>query len=84
MGIANADNVPVTTETEITLASGSQRAVVSPFGALLRRYFRWRTIEKSIPSGAIRDQPTRKAEGDVLCPFPAKAGIGHRTHDLLD
>ena len=81
MGIANADNVPVTTETEITLASGSQRAVVSPFGALLRRYFRWRTIEKSIPSGAIRDQPTRKAEGDVLCPFPGRIAHGRYLFD---
>ena len=80
-GIANADNVPVTTETEITLASGSQRAVVSPFGALLRRYFRWRTIEKSIPSGAIRDQPTRKAEGDVLCPFPGRIAHGRYLFD---
>ena len=39
MGIANAGNVPVTAETEITLAFGSQRAVVSPFGVSLRRYF---------------------------------------------
>ena len=146
MGIANADNVPVTTETEITLASGSQRAVVSPFGAVTideaevripgTHYLEFG--ETLIPTGRllpVQDSPWdcrefrrvgqthfnhcymrlqpdqdgscraslrnpkdwtnhRHRNGQGLygpcrlygrrdCEF-AKAGIGHRTHDLLD
>jgi aldose 1-epimerase len=82
MGIANAGNVPVTAETEITLAFGSQRAVVSPFGVSLRRYF---LLEDNREVNTVWDYSgsanKKGGQGDVLCPFPGRIAHGRHLFD---
>jgi aldose 1-epimerase len=82
MGIANVGSEPATAETEITLALGSQRAVVSPFGASLRRYFRLEDDrEVDIVWGYSGSAHKKGGQGDVLCPFPGRIANGRYLFD---
>ncbi len=61
-------------DTEITLISGSQTAVVSPYGASLRRYFLKRPngSEWNAVWGYSGASAKRGGQGDVLIPFPGR------------
>ncbi|ALA60747.1 aldose 1-epimerase [Nitrospira moscoviensis] len=71
----------VTPDTELTLSYERQRAVVSPWGAALRRYF---VVE---PHGARTDivwgyagaAQKKGGQGDVLIPFPGRIAGGRYT-----
>lgn len=73
----------VTADTELTLAFGRQRAVVSPWGAALRRYF---VVE---PNGTDTDLvwgyqgggQKKGGQGDVLIPFPGRIAEGRYRFD---
>jgi aldose 1-epimerase len=73
----------VTPDSELVLSHARQRAIVSPWGAALRRYF---LIE---PSGAERDMVwgyagashKKGGQGDVLIPFPGRIKEGRYTFD---
>ncbi|MFO0705537.1 MAG: hypothetical protein U0412_01680 [Nitrospira sp.] len=68
----------VTPDTELTLSLGRQRAVVSPWGAALRRYF------LMDPDGAATEilwgysggAQKKGGQGDVLIPFPGRIADG--------
>ena len=65
-------------DTEITLALGSQRAVVSPWGASLRRYFHLEAKggETDIVWGYSGGANKKGGQGDVLIPFPGRIAEG--------
>ena len=73
----------VTPDSELILSHGPQRAIVSPWGAALRRYF---LIE---PSGSETDMVwgyaggshKKGGQGDVLIPFPGRIKEGRYTFD---
>ncbi len=68
----------VTQDTEITLAFGHQRAVVSPWGASLRRYFLLDAGggEMDILWGYSGGDRKKGGQGDVLIPFPGRVAEG--------
>ncbi|MBI5671819.1 MAG: hypothetical protein HZC50_00805 [Nitrospirae bacterium] len=73
----------VTPDTELTLSYHDQRAVVSPWGASLRRYF---FIDESgqdidIVWGYSGGTHKRGGQGDVLIPFPGRIGDGRYSFD---
>lgn len=69
---------PVTPDTELTLSHHNQRAVVSPWGASLRRYFYIDAKGKEIDIvwGYSGGGSKRGGQGDVLIPFPGRIGNG--------
>ncbi|HET6675367.1 MAG TPA: hypothetical protein VFG71_08510 [Nitrospiraceae bacterium] len=72
----------VTPDTEIALAFGNQRAVVSPWGASLRRYFL--SIdgkETDIVWGYSGGAHKKGGQGDVLIPFPGRIADGRYVFD---
>lgn len=74
---------PVTPDTELSLLFENQRAVVSPWGASLRRYFLIDENGQEIDivwgySGGIHK---RGGQGDVLIPFPGRIGDGRYTFE---
>ena len=74
---------PVTPDTELSLSFENQRAVVSPWGASLRRYF---FIDESgqendIVWGYSGGSGKRGGQGDVLIPFPGRIGDGRYSFD---
>lgn len=73
----------VTADTELTLSFQSQRAVVSPWGASLRRYFFIDTDGREIDSiwGYSGGSGKRGGQGDVLIPFPGRIGNGRYSFD---
>lgn len=67
----------VTPDTEITLTFGNQRAVVSPWGASLRRYFiAGDGTETDIVWGYSGGTQKKGGQGDVLIPFPGRVADG--------
>ena len=68
----------VTPDTELSLCLHNQRAVISPWGASLRRYFviddRGREID--IVWGYSGGSRKRGGQGDVLIPFPGRVANG--------
>jgi aldose 1-epimerase len=74
---------PVTPDTELSLSFENQRAVVSPWGASLRRYF---FIDESkqgidIVWGYSGGSGKRGGQGDVLIPFPGRVSDGRYTFE---
>ncbi|MBX3331694.1 MAG: hypothetical protein KF722_14895 [Nitrospira sp.] len=70
--------IPVTPDTELSISFETQRAVVSPWGASLRRYLiindgGWET---DILWGYTGGRGKRGGQGDVLIPFPGRIGDG--------
>ena len=67
-----------TPATEITLAFGEQRAVVSSLGASLRRYFHLGADGKELDVvwGYSGDSSKKGGQGDVLIPFPGRVRAG--------
>jgi aldose 1-epimerase len=72
-----------TPDTEIMLSSGNQRAVVSPWGASLRRYFLVEAggNEVDIVWGYSGGSQKKGGQGDVLIPFPGRIAGGCYTFD---
>jgi aldose 1-epimerase len=72
-----------TPDTEIALSFGHQRAVLSPWGASLRRYFsledggRPTDIVWGYSGGAHK----KGGQGDVLIPFPGRVAQGRYSFD---
>jgi aldose 1-epimerase len=72
----------ITPDTEITLAFGDQRAVVSPWGASLRRYvFVSEGRETDIVWGYSGGAQKKGGQGDVLIPFPGRIADGRYAFD---
>jgi aldose 1-epimerase len=72
----------VTPDTEIILTFGVQRAVVSPWGASLRRYFIAADgKETDIVWGYSGGAEKKGGQGDVLIPFPGRVADGRYTFD---
>lgn len=72
----------VTPGTEITLTFGDQRAVVSPWGASLRRYFIVAGgKETDIVWGYSGGAEKKGGQGDVLIPFPGRVADGRYIFD---
>ena len=72
----------VTPDTEIALAFGNQRAVVSPWGASLRRYFlASEGSETEIVWGYSGATQKKGGQGDVLIPFPGRIADGRYAFD---
>lgn len=75
--------MPVTPDTELSLCFHNQRAVVSPWGASLRRYFviddRGREID--VLWGYSGGSRKRGGQGDVLIPFPGRIADGRYSFD---
>ena len=72
-----------TVDTEITLFFGNQRAVVSPWGASLRRYFLADAEgnEVDIVWGYSGGSQKKGGQGDVLIPFPGRIAEGRYSFD---
>lgn len=71
-------NFSVTPDTEHTLSFGDQRAVVSPWGGSLRRYFVVGAdgSERDIVWGYSGGSHKKGGQGDVLIPFPGRIPQG--------
>jgi aldose 1-epimerase len=73
----------ITADTELTLSFQNQRAIVSPWGAALRRYLfidaDGREID--IAWGYSGGSGKRGGQGDVLIPFPGRIGNGQYSFD---
>ena len=67
-----------TSDTEIALAYGQQRARVSPWGAALRRYYQLEGdgSETDIVWGYAGGAHKKGGQGDVLIPFPGRVAEG--------
>ena len=74
---------PVTPDTELTLVFQNQRAVVSPWGASLRRYLCLDTDGREIDIvwGYSGGGGKRGGQGDVLIPFAGRIGHGRYSFD---
>ncbi len=72
-----------TSDTELTLSFGHQRAVVSPCGASLRRYFLVEADghEVDIVWGYSGGKQKKGGQGDVLIPFPGRVAEGRYVFD---
>ncbi|ULA62904.1 MAG: putative Aldose 1-epimerase [Nitrospira sp.] len=72
-----------TPDTELTLSFGNQRAVVSPWGASLRRYFLVEAggHEVDIVWGYSSGSQKKGGQGDVLIPFPGRVAEGRYVFD---
>nr|AOR51256.1 putative aldose 1-epimerase [uncultured bacterium pBE3-1] len=72
-----------TPDTEIALACGQQRALVSPWGASLRRYYvvEGDGSETDIVWGYSGGAHKRGGQGDVLIPFPGRVAEGRYSFD---
>ncbi len=73
----------VTPDTEIELLFGQQRALVSPWGASLRRYFFLEAggYETDILWGYSGGSNKKGGQGDVLIPFPGRIADGRYRFD---
>lgn len=83
MVYSDAMTKSVTPDTEITLACDRQRAVVSPWGASLRRYFLVEAggRETDIVWGYSGGSQKKGGQGDVLIPFPGRIAEGRYSFD---
>jgi len=72
-----------TPDSERLLAFDNQRAVVSPWGASLRRYFLLETDgrELDIVWGYSGGDRKKGGQGDVLIPFPGRVADGRYPYD---
>ena len=72
---------PATPDTELTLAWGMYRAVISPWGASLRRYYRVQAggHDRDIVWGYSGSAQKKGGQGDVLIPFPGRIADGRYT-----
>lgn len=75
--------MPVTPDTELSISFENQRAVVSPWGASLRRYLLINDDgqETDIVWGYSGGHGKRGGQGDVLIPFPGRIGNGRYSFD---
>lgn len=73
----------VTPDTEFSLSHEQQQAVVSPWGASLRRYLliNDRGQETNLVWGYSGSSNKRGGQGDVLIPFPGRVRDGRYTFD---
>jgi aldose 1-epimerase len=73
----------VTSDTELSLSFHNERAVVSPWGASLRRYFLIDEAgrETDIVWGYSGGNRKRGGQGDVLIPFAGRIGNGRYSFD---
>lgn len=73
----------LTADTELSLSFQQQRAVVSPWGGALRRYWLLDDSgqETDIVWGYSGGNHKRGGQGDVLIPFPGRIGHGRYTFD---
>ncbi len=77
MSVAHLYRMISTGDTELLLASGPHRAVVSTFGASLRRYFLVKDgTEKDVVWGYTSVNNKKGGQGDVLIPFPGRVAYG--------
>ena len=74
---------PGTPDAELTLSFENQRAVVSPWGASLRRYFFIDDSRQEIDIvwGYSGGNGKRGGQGDVLIPFPGRISDGRYTFE---
>lgn len=74
---------PVTPDTELSLCFHNQRAVVSPWGASLRRYLLTADGGREIDVvwGYSGGSQKRGGQGDVLIPFPGRVANGRYSFD---
>ena len=72
-----------TPDTEITIACAHQRAVLSPWGASLRRYVLVDGYgrETDIVWGYSGAGQKKGGQGDVLIPFPGRVADGRYSFD---
>ncbi len=70
--------IPVTPDTELSISFENQRAVVSPWGASLRRYLLINDggHDTDIVWGYSGGSGKRGGQGDVLIPFPGRVSDG--------
>lgn len=75
-----------TPDTEVSLSFDNRRAVVSPWGASLRRYFVVEAGggETDILWGYSRGGHKKGGQGDVLIPFPGRVAGGRYSFDGQD
>jgi aldose 1-epimerase len=73
----------VTPDTELTLSYHNQRALISPWGASLRRYFFMDADGQDIDIiwGYSGGNHKLGGQGDVLIPFPGRIGNGRYSFD---
>ena len=73
----------VTPDSEVVLSRDGQRAIVSPWGAALRRYFFVESggAESDIVWGYSGGSNKKGGQGDVLIPFPGRIKEGRYTFD---
>jgi aldose 1-epimerase len=77
-----APMTPVTPDTELSLSFQNQRAVVSPWGASLRRYLLIDDgRETDLVWGYSGGSEKRGGQGDVLIPFPGRIANGRYAFD---
>ncbi len=76
-------SAPATPDSELTLSFERQRAVVSPWGAALRRYVFVESDgrETDILWGYSGGSKKKGGQGDVLCPFPGRIPDGRYSFD---
>lgn len=76
-------NTTVTPDTELTLTFANHRAVVSPWGAALRRFFLRDAggRETDVLWGYSGGSQKKGGQGDVLIPFPGRIADGRYTFD---
>lgn len=74
---------PVTPDTQLTLSYQNQRAIISPWGAALRRYLFLDADGREIDIvwGYAGGSEKRGGQGDVLIPFPGRIGNGRYSFD---
>ncbi|MBI4002493.1 MAG: hypothetical protein HY348_12005 [Nitrospira defluvii] len=72
-----------TPDSELTLSLGNQRAIVSPWGASLRRYYLREADggETDIVWGYSGGSQKKGGQGDVLIPFPGRVAEGRYSFD---
>lgn len=83
LSVILAGTMGVTPDTEFTLGHGEAGAVVSPWGASLRRYFLRESDgrETDILWGYSGGGQKKGGQGDVLIPFPGRIPEGRYTFE---
>ena len=81
--MASKRSPPVTPNSELVLSHDVHRAIVSPWGAALRRYFLMESsgAEADIVWGYSGGSHKKGGQGDVLIPFPGRIKEGRYTFD---
>gem|GEM_PF-421455 len=80
MQTSPVSNTSAPQDTEHRLTFGSQSAIVSPFGASLRRYFVTSALDEwDVIWGYTGGAQKQGGQGDVLAPFPGRVKNGEFT-----